>query len=78
MGEAAMKISVGDYFAKCPYCGSMEFLPGDDPASEPHELACADCGGYASRQVVLDRIGDEATLRAEEALDRLRKKRDAR
>lgn len=57
-----MKVRLGDYYAKCPYCGSTDFLGGDDAASA--ELACARCGGYASRRLLLDRIADEAIVPA--------------
>jgi transcription initiation factor TFIIIB Brf1 subunit/transcription initiation factor TFIIB len=59
-GDTVMKVSVGDQCAKCPYCGGTEFLPSDDSAAPPHELVCAQCGGYASRKLLIDRMADEA------------------
>jgi len=38
--------------ANCPYCGSGEFLPQNDAASEPIEVVCAACGGHASRKIL--------------------------
>lgn len=68
-----MKLRVGNLFAECPYCGSTEFLPAEDEDSR--ELNCAQCGGYASRQVVLERVGDAATELARAGLARLKNER---
>ena len=46
--------------AKCPYCGSSEFLPQNDAANEPIEVVCAACGGYASRQILLEWLTENA------------------
>ena len=52
---------------KCPYCGSTEFLPPADAASGPIELACAKCGGRASRKLLLKPLGDDLLPLAEAA-----------
>jgi hypothetical protein len=52
---------------KCPYCGSTEFLPPADAASGPVELACAQCGGRASRKLLLKPLGDDLLPLAEAA-----------
>jgi hypothetical protein len=71
-----MKLRVGDLFAQCPYCGSAEFA---EPADEDRDLVCAACGGHASRQVVLDHLGDHASALARDTLARLRQQqRDKR
>src|SRR5947207_12642696 len=46
--------------AKCPYCGSSEFLPQNDAANEPIEVVCAACGGHASRQILLEWLTENA------------------
>jgi hypothetical protein len=59
-----MRVGVGDKYAKCPYCGSAEFVAEDvDAAAPPRELECARCGGYASRKLLLERVGEEAGAR---------------
>jgi transcription initiation factor TFIIIB Brf1 subunit/transcription initiation factor TFIIB len=67
-----MKLRVGNLLAQCPYCGSAEFA---EPADEDRDLVCADCGGRASRQVVLDRLGDHASELARDTLARLKQER---
>lgn len=67
-----MKVRVEDCYARCPYCGSMDFLEGDDSGAGPQELECERCGGYASRKLLLDRIGDEAIAQSKESLARLK------
>jgi hypothetical protein len=71
-GGEAMKLRVGDLFAQCPYCGGDEFL---SPEGENRELVCANCDGHASRQVILERLGDAAAARARESLVRLKEQR---
>lgn len=56
-----MRLSVGERYARCPYCGGTEFLEAEPSATPPLELACAQCGGFASRKIVLESPGDEAT-----------------
>lgn len=73
-----MKVSVGNYAVKCPYCGNTDFAPSDGPLAEQQELVCAQCGGYASRKILLERVGDEAALDARRARDRLKKERSNR
>jgi hypothetical protein len=67
-----MKLRLGDLFAQCPYCGNDEFLPLE---GENRELVCANCDGHASRQVILERVGDAAAARARESLVRLNAER---
>jgi hypothetical protein len=55
-----MRLGVGDQYAKCPYCGSVDFVPEEPGAPAPPELQCAECGGYASRKVLLERSGEDA------------------
>lgn len=77
-----MKVRLGDLLAECPYCGSTDFEAGDD-SNEAPELRCARCDGYASRNVVLERLADKAgelgrlTL-ARMSEERRRKRKDRR
>lgn len=64
-----MKLQVGDLFAECPYCGGTEFVARDEDGPE---LICAQCDGRASRQVVLERVGDTAAAQARAGLARLK------
>ncbi|HVL35235.1 MAG TPA: hypothetical protein VM489_06140 [Burkholderiales bacterium] len=48
-----MQVRLGDLVAKCPYCEHTEFVASDD---DDRELVCERCGGYASREVVLERL----------------------
>ncbi len=68
-----MRVTVGDNYATCPYCGSVDFA-ADEPGAPapPQELQCAQCGGFASRKLLLDRIGEEAMLQAKESIARLK------
>jgi transcription initiation factor TFIIIB Brf1 subunit/transcription initiation factor TFIIB len=68
----AMKLRVGDLYAECPYCGSTDFVARDD---ESRELVCAQCDGYSSRQLLLERIGDTAAQQARASLIRLKNER---
>lgn len=54
-----MRITVGSCYACCPYCGATDFVD-DDERRVPSELACARCGGHASRKVVVDMARDQA------------------
>lgn len=67
-----MKLRVGELYAQCPYCGSTDFLPHD---AKGRELVCAACEGHASRQVLLDRLGDSAAELARASLSRLAEER---
>jgi hypothetical protein len=52
-----MRVQVEDQYAKCPYCGSVDFASeGDNAAAPPQELVCARCGGHASRKLLLDAL----------------------
>jgi hypothetical protein len=55
-GDPVMRVGIGDSYARCPYCGSVEFAADDFDAAPPRELLCAQCGGYASRKLLLDQI----------------------
>ena len=49
-----MKVRIGDYAARCPYCEGDEFVPDPQGEREAMELTCASCGGAASRRVLLE------------------------
>lgn len=66
-----MQFKLGDRFARCPYCGGTEFVAPEGPATPSRELACAQCGGFASRKLVLEHLRDEA-------IDRLGKPRNSK
>jgi hypothetical protein len=52
-----MRVQVEDQYAKCPYCGSIDFASDADPAGlPPQEVVCARCGGYASRKLLIDAL----------------------
>jgi hypothetical protein len=72
-----MKLGIGDLYAECPYCGSTEFAAHEE---QSRELMCIQCEGYASRRLLLERLGDAAAMQARASLDRLkeelRKKKD--
>lgn len=70
-----MKVQIGNYFAKCPYCSSEDFVPDARGESEPIELTCASCGGAASRRLLLEGIGDEAAAAGRESLERMKSAR---
>ncbi len=54
-----MQVKIGERYVRCPYCGATEFLDSDDRASPPIELACARCGGFSSRKVLLERVAED-------------------
>ena len=70
--RSALKARLGNLFAKCPYCQTTDFLPAGDGDKE---LVCAQCGGYASRRVILERLAEEAAELGELTLARLKKER---
>ena len=53
-----MRVSVGERYARCPYCGGIEFMEDKSSAGPPLELICARCGGFASRKILLERAAD--------------------
>ena len=63
-----MRFKLGDRFARCPYCEGTEFMAPEGSGTPPRELACAQCGGFVSRKLVLEHLRDEA-------IDRLGKPR---
>ena len=61
-----MQFKLGERFARCPYCGSIEFVAAERSPSPPRELVCARCGGFASRKVVLDNLRAAAEARPDQ------------
>ena len=68
-----MEVRVGDIAAKCPDCGSGDFV--STPLED--ELACRSCGKTVARLQLLIQIGEEAARNATESLQRLRRLRPA-
>ena len=54
-----MRIPATNGAAKCPYCGAMEFVPQADSTIPPQEEVCAQCGGYVSHKLLVERAADE-------------------
>ena len=61
-----MQVRIGERYARCPYCGGTEFVLSEDSCRPPVELACAHCGGVASRKVLLERTREELVERLDE------------
>ncbi|HZM35344.1 MAG TPA: hypothetical protein VFC18_12730 [Burkholderiales bacterium] len=70
-----MRVPLGDLFAECPYCGSLDFL---EDGAQSSELACARCGGFASRQVILERLAQQAGELGALTLERMKAERFSR
>jgi transcription initiation factor TFIIIB Brf1 subunit/transcription initiation factor TFIIB len=68
-----MEVRVGEIAAKCPDCGSSDFVS----TALEHELACRGCGKTVARLQLLIQIGEEASRNATESLQRLRRFRPA-
>jgi transcription initiation factor TFIIIB Brf1 subunit/transcription initiation factor TFIIB len=66
-----MEVRVGNIAAKCPDCGSTEFIA----AAVEDYLACKGCGKTTARMQLLIQIGEEASRNATESLERLRRTR---
>lgn len=71
-----MRVPLGELFAECPYCGSLDFVAED--GGQPSELACARCGGRASRLVILERLAQRAGELGALALERMKAERFSR
>lgn len=61
-----MQLEIGGCYVKCPYCGATEFVDTEDHAP-PAELACARCGGAASRKLLLEAAREEARRNGEKS-----------
>jgi hypothetical protein len=67
-------IRIGEISAQCALCGGTEFEPLSPGALQlATELKCAACGEKARYLALLDRIGEEAMRRANEAIEKLKK-----
>ncbi len=70
-----MLVAVRDIAARCRKCGKMDFKPlaaGELRLSTV--LACTGCGERATYRDLLEQIGEEAIKRANEAIDRLKRR----
>jgi len=70
-----MEVRLGDLVGECPYCGSTEFVAPDDEGPGGGEVTCAQCGGSASRAVVLELVAERAAYLGALTLSRLRRER---
>jgi hypothetical protein len=67
-------IRIGEISAQCARCGGTEFEPPSPAALQlATELKCAACGEKVRYLALLDRIGEEAMRRANEAIEKLKK-----
>lgn len=70
-----MHVRLGELFAECPYCGGRNFVAPEAGGEEPGELACEGCGGYASRDVILERLAERVGELGALTLERLKAER---
>ena len=74
-----MIVAVRDIAARCRQCGKTDFKPleGGDRRGELRlttVLACSACGHRATYRELLEQIGEEAIKRANDAIERLRRR----
>ncbi|HYX63718.1 MAG TPA: hypothetical protein VE935_05805 [Burkholderiales bacterium] len=70
-----MQVAVRDIAARCRRCGSTDFAPaaGSD-LRLTSVLACSGCGERATYRELLEQIGEEAIRRANESIERLKRR----
>ena len=68
-----MIVSVRDISAKCAHCGGTDFKPRrKGRLTLATRLSCEQCGRATTYRALLEGIGEQAMLRANEALEKLR------
>jgi len=77
-GGRTLTLSVGGVTARCPKCGAIEFIPRGQTGREVSPaLVCTSCKTETPRRALIDQIGEEVMKRANEALEKARKRRNA-
>jgi hypothetical protein len=75
-GGRTLTLSVGGVTAHCPKCGGIEFIAhGKTGGDVSPTLACASCKSETARRALIDQIGLEVMKRANDALEKARKRR---
>ncbi|HEX7052345.1 MAG TPA: hypothetical protein VF211_00245 [Burkholderiales bacterium] len=70
-----MLVAVRDIAARCRKCGNTDFRPlGPGELRLGSAMACTSCGERTTYRDLLEQIGEEAIRRANEAIDRLKRK----
>jgi hypothetical protein len=68
-----MIIKLGEIQARCPACSGVEFDgPPQSELRTDSELACSGCGSKSNYHDLLEQIGEQAMKQANEALARLK------
>lgn len=71
-----MIVSVGDISARCKSCDGQDFRVTDEGGLRlTSRMACAGCGQVTTYRELLESIGEDAMRRANDALEKLRKRR---
>lgn len=75
-GGRTLKLSVGGVTAHCPKCGEIEFIWCEETGPDVSPmLVCSRCKTESPRIALIDQIGEEVMKRANEALEKARKRR---
>lgn len=69
-GGSTTRFKIGEIVARCPRCGSADFLA---QADSEIELVCAGCRAASPRSALVAQIAREAIDRADELLRAVRK-----
>ena len=70
-----MQVAVRDIVANCRRCGSTDFAPAaGNELRLTSVLACSGCGERATYRELLEQIGEEAIRRANESIERLKRR----
>ena len=70
-----MLVAVRDIAARCRRCGSTDFRPAAaDELRLTSALLCSGCGERATYRELLEQIGEEAIRRANDAIERLKRR----
>ena len=75
-GGRTLTLSVGGVTAHCPKCGAMEFVGHAQTGGDfSPTMVCTSCNTQTPRRDLVDQIGVEIMKRANEALEKARKRR---
>jgi hypothetical protein len=69
-----MLVAVRDIAARCRKCGNTDFRAPQGPLRLTSPLSCSACGEPAVYRELLEQIGEEAIRRANEAIERLKRR----
>ena len=70
-----MLVAVRDIAARCRKCGGTDFRPlAAGELRLDTAMACSGCGERTTYRDLLEQIGEEAIRRANEAIERLRRR----